>query len=186
MCGRISAEGVVCLRLELSGRNGLLLPPFRVQPRIARAAKPGHELLLGQAIDEVGLRYHSCTRGRGPYLPTVDGVLFHTPEIPTTWPTLDEVYGRVGTTAQTLRRFYSKHIRRGLNVHTIHAEVEGMKHVSLFEDLLDALENRVEFLRLTDVAGRIYRGDLARCELIQRPVAGRAGTVTTQGSSVLA
>jgi hypothetical protein len=115
-----------------------------------------------------------------PYRPVAGGREFRTVEIPTTWPTLDEVYGRVGTDAATLDAFYLDRLRPGLNVHTIHAEVEGLRHLPLFESLLDALRDRAAFVRLIDVAVQLDAGVLPHCRVVDAAIAGRAGTVATQ------
>ena len=133
------------------------------------------------AIDAAQLRYHSCTRGTAPYRPTVSSRTFQTIEIPTTWPTVDETYGEVGSDADALTRFYLTQLRPGLNVHTIHAEVEGMRHLPIFESLLDALRERVTFVRLIDVAEALDPSQLPACPVVDATTAGRAGTVATQG-----
>ena len=145
-------------------------------------AAPGWQCTANSlaAIDAAGLRYHSCTRGRVPYRPRAGGRVFATPEIPTTWPTLDEVYGRVGHDAAALTAYYVAQVRPGLNVHTIHAEVEGMSLLPLFEALLDALRERVTFVRLIDVAAGLDAAALPVCDVANGTVAGRAGTVAVQ------
>jgi peptidoglycan/xylan/chitin deacetylase (PgdA/CDA1 family) len=150
----------------------------------ARAfAAPGWQCSAASlaAIDAAGLRYHSCTRGTAPYRPVGGGRTFRTAEIPTTWPTLDETYGVVGTDAAALNRFYLAQIRPGLNVHTIHTEVEGLRHLPLFEALLDAVRERVAVVRLIDVAEQLDAATLPACHVVDAPIAGRAGTVATQG-----
>ena len=132
------------------------------------------------AIETAGLRYHSCTRGRAPYRPHAAGRTFATPEIPTTWPTLDETYGRVGTTPQAVTGYYAAQLQPGLNVHTIHAEAEGLSLLPHFEALLDALLGRVEFVRLIDVAARLDAAALPVCAVVNGTTEGRAGTVATQ------
>ena len=132
------------------------------------------------AIDAAGLRYHSCTRGTAPYRPIAGGQTFRTAEIPTTWPTVDETYGVVGTDASTLTRFYLAQLRPGLNVHTIHAEVEGLRHLPLLEALLDALREHVTFVRLIDVADALDAARLPACRMVDLPTAGRSGTVAMQ------
>ena len=132
------------------------------------------------AIDAAALRYHSCTRGTAPYRPVAGGRTFRTPELPTTWPTLDETYGVAGTDAAALTAFYVRQIRPGLNVHTLHAEVEGLQHLPLFEALLDALRGQVTILRLIDCAEQLDAATLPACRILDAPIAGRAGTVSTQ------
>ena len=153
------------------------------QPATAFAA-PGWQCTANSlaAIDDAGLRYHSCTRGHAPYRPTAGGRVFATPEIPTTWPTLDEVYGGVGTDIPELTSFYLAAVRPGLNVHTIHAEVEGMSLRPYFEALLDRLRDGVEFVRLADVAAGLDPAALPVCAVANGTTEGRAGTVALQGA----
>lgn len=132
------------------------------------------------AIDAAGLAYHSCTRGAAPYRPIAGGREFRTIEIPTTWPTLDETYGLVGVDAATLNAFFLARLRPGLNVHTIHAEAEGLQLLPLFEALLDALPPRVQVVRLIDVARQLEADHLPLCRVVDAPIEGRAGTVATQ------
>jgi len=132
------------------------------------------------AIDAARLRYHSCTRGTAPYRPRAAGQAFHTVEIPTTWPTLDETYGVAGTDEHALTRHYLAQLRPGLNVHTVHAEVEGLRHMASFEALLDAVRERAPCVRLIDVAERLDAAALPVCDVVAAPIAGRAGTVATQ------
>lgn len=150
----------------------------------AAFAAPGWQCTASSlaAIDAAGLRYHSCTRGREPYRPAIGGTTYRTPEIPTTWPTLDEVYGEVATDAATLTALYVARVRPGLNVHTVHAEVEGLRLLPLFEALLDALVGHVEVVRMIEVAERLDPARLPTCALADAPIAGRAGTVATQGA----
>jgi len=179
---RLNGLGAEATTAEL--RRGLaVFAELTGTPATAFAA-PGWQCTANSlaAIDAAGLRYHSCTRGRAPYRPEAGGRVFATPEIPTTWPTLDEVYGRVGTDAASLNAFYRAQVQPGLNVHTIHAEVEGMSLRPLFEALLDALRGQVEFVRLIDVAGGLDRAALPRCPVGNGTVEGRAGTVAVQGA----
>jgi undecaprenyl phosphate-alpha-L-ara4FN deformylase len=130
--------------------------------------------------DEAGLLYHSDTRGTAPYRARAGGRVFRTPEIPSTWPTLDETYGEVGTTAAELTRYYVGCVRDGLNVHTIHTEVEGLPHCGLFADLLAALRGEVECVRLDDEAQQLDPDRLPIHDVLPQPIAGRHGTVATQ------
>jgi undecaprenyl phosphate-alpha-L-ara4FN deformylase len=149
----------------------------------ARAfAAPGWQCTANSltCIDEAALLYHSCTRGVAPYRPRVDGHVFVTPEIPSTWPTLDETYGEVATTTPELIRHYLGCVRAGLNVHTIHAEMEGMPHLDLFAAMLTAVKRDVQFVRLDAEAEQLRVAELPVHDLVARPLAGRHGTVATQ------
>ncbi|MFQ5665918.1 MAG: polysaccharide deacetylase family protein [Candidatus Binatia bacterium] len=128
--------------------------------------------------DALGLAYHSDTRGRTPFMPEMDGQRFQTLEIPTTLPTLDEAYGRAGTTAAELTAFYAAQVRPGVNVHTVHAEMEGLQQLPLLRHLLLTLRDRVAVKRLIDLAGALETVSTAR--VVLGPIAGRAGTVAWQ------
>ena len=146
-------------------------------------AAPGWQCTAASlaAIDDAGLRYHSCTRGTVPFRPAVGERVFRTLEIPTTWPTLDEVYGVEGTDAASLNGFFLSCLRPGLNVHTVHTEAEGMSLLPLFESLLDALRPQVDFVRLIDVAGSLDAAALPVAQVLSEgTMPGRGGTVAVQ------
>jgi undecaprenyl phosphate-alpha-L-ara4FN deformylase len=128
--------------------------------------------------DAMHLAYHSDTRGAAPFIPELDGERFQTVEIPTTLPTLDETYGRIGTTAAALTPFYMQQLRPGLNVYTAHAEMEGVRQLPIFRDFLERVRPQVECCRLIDAAHRLEAVPVAR--IIAGPIAGRAGTVAWQ------
>ena len=130
------------------------------------------------AEDSAGFSYHSDTRGFTPFIPEMGGQCFRTLEIPTTLPTLDEAFGRVGTTPGELTAFYRQQLRPGLNVHTVHAEMEGMPQLPILRDLLEAVNGDLRFMRLTEVAQEHPSPPVSR--VIVAPIAGRAGTVTWQ------
>jgi peptidoglycan/xylan/chitin deacetylase (PgdA/CDA1 family) len=181
---RLRSLSPAAVRAEL-GRGLAVFRELTGAPAQAFAA-PGWQCTASSlaAIDAAGLRYHSCTRGTAPYRPVAAGQTFRTVEIPTTWPTVDETYGEIGTDAAALTRFYLAQLRPGLNVHTVHAEVEGMRHLPLFESLLDAWRERAALVRLIDVAGGLEPAQLPACPVVDATTAGRAGTVATQGAPV--
>ena len=106
------------------------------------------------------------------------GQCFQTLEIPTTTPTLDETFGEVGTSARELTPFYRERLRPGLNVHTAHAEMEGMAHLPLLRDLLESVRREVRFTRLIDAAEQTRDAPVAQVAVA--PIAGRAGTLAWQ------
>lgn len=128
--------------------------------------------------DAAGLVYHSDTRGGTPFIPEMNGLRFRTVEIPTTLPTMDEAYGRVGMTPREVSAFYLRHLRPGLNVYTAHAEMEGVRQLPHLRALLEALRGDVECMRLIDVARRLDALPVARITV--GPIEGRAGTVAWQ------
>ena len=69
-----------------------------------------------------------------------------------------------------------------LNVHTIHAETEGMGQLENFTALIRALKERgATFVQLREVAWRLNRAELPACEVVRTTLPGRAGWISAQG-----
>src|SRR5262249_19795847 len=137
------------------------------------------------ALDAMGLEYRSDTRGTAPFRCKVDGRVLTTPEIPTTLPTLDEVIGRPDLAdSAAIVRFYLDQFRESeLNVHTIHAETEGMSQLECFTGLVRALKKRgAAFLKMNDLAARLNHAELPVCEVTRVYLPGRAGWLAGQAS----
>ncbi|PYN89709.1 MAG: 4-deoxy-4-formamido-L-arabinose-phosphoundecaprenol deformylase [Candidatus Rokuibacteriota bacterium] len=130
--------------------------------------------------DALGFRYASDTRGDAPFRPKVaDGVLA-TLQVPTTMPTMDELLGRVPDIPGALLQA----VRPGLNVFTLHAEVEGGHLLTAFEAFLDALgRSRVRFARLDDVVDRLRAAadETPIACVVRGSVDGRSGWVAAPG-----
>lgn len=177
----------------------LALPEARVAREIERAlgvfgeivgrapegfAAPGWQCSAASlaCLDRGPFAYHSCTRGREPYRPRIDGVEGRLPEIPTTAPTLDELLGLGMSGADAIEAMGRALAERELGVLTVHAEVEGGPCLDLFEALLDRLGSTVRFERLVDVARALDTSRLPVAAVVQGTRPGRAGTVSCQAS----
>ena len=136
------------------------------------------------AYDDAKFLYASDSRGTHPFYPRVGDVIFKTLQIPTTLPTLDELLGRPEYPEERIPGHYLALLRPGIvNVLTVHAELEGMKHLSLFRAFLGKLKNRpVGIVKLEDVARELFKNPLSIpvCDLIQGTVDGRSGTLALQ------
>lgn len=131
--------------------------------------------------DAMQLDYCSDSRGTAPFFPVMKGRRFRTLQIPTTWPTADELLGEHGITAETINDHYLTLLGTGLNVHTIHAELEGMGLAPCFTALLERLLARgVRFLTLAEAAQE-YGRNAADAPLAMGELPGRAGRVALQG-----
>lgn len=131
--------------------------------------------------DAMGLDYCSDARGTTPFYPVMQGRRFSTLQVPTTWPTMDELLGENGITIATINDHYLSCLQPGLNVHTIHAELEGMAMRETFIDLLERLTARgVNFITLGEAAAMAKRNDPPKQELYLGEIPGRAGTVACQ------
>jgi peptidoglycan/xylan/chitin deacetylase (PgdA/CDA1 family) len=142
-----------------------------------------------RVLDTMRLAYRSDTRGYYPYRCTLEGVVFDTPEIPTTLPTLDEVMGTPEVKqAGSLEKFYLERMREdALNVHTIHAETEGMGQLDAFDSLLGALKQRgARFVRLGDIAISLAPAKLPIRQIIRTTLPGRAGWISAQARETAA
>jgi peptidoglycan/xylan/chitin deacetylase (PgdA/CDA1 family) len=131
--------------------------------------------------DAMNLDYCSDSRGSTPFFPVMDGRRFRTLQVPTTWPTMDELLGEGGITVENINDHYMTLLRPGLNVHTIHAELEGKALAPLFIDLLERLTSRdVRFVTLAEAAEE-FRRSAPEAPLAMGEIPGRAGRVAVQG-----
>ncbi|HEY7929023.1 MAG TPA: hypothetical protein VID71_03365 [Steroidobacteraceae bacterium] len=159
---------------------------FGVAPAVHGAAgwQMSEAALLAE--EALGFRYASDTRGTAPFVPWIAGRRARCPQLPTTLPTLDELIGLDGLTAATVheRLLQQTAPARGLQVFTLHAELEGMKLLGSFERLLAgwraqgyALVSLAQALASLDVerlpVGRIEAGS----------VPGRSGTLALQADA---
>lgn len=127
--------------------------------------------------------YASDVRGLYPFLPVHEGQDFKTLQIPTTLPTMDEMIGR----EKDINGSLLSSLREGLNVHTIHAEVEGRPYLSLFKRFLNEVCRKdIEMVTLHEVAQRILTEGLEkvpRLPVTKGNVPGRSGWIACQGAA---
>jgi undecaprenyl phosphate-alpha-L-ara4FN deformylase len=125
--------------------------------------------------------YQSDCRGESLFLPLVEGRPSDRLQIPVTLPTYDELIGRDGVRDSTFNaELLSRLDPAGLNVLTVHAEVEGGSRKALFVDFLErALAVGWSFVPL----GRLVpeEAELPVAPLVSGRVAGRAGQLARQG-----
>src|SRR6202043_356381 len=96
----------------------------------------------------------------------------------------DEVRGREDLRdAAAVQEFYLAQFNDDrLNVHTVHAETEGMAELESFTNLVRALKERgAKFVRLDEIAERLGNAELPVCEVVRATLPGRAGWVAAQG-----
>jgi undecaprenyl phosphate-alpha-L-ara4FN deformylase len=129
-----------------------------------------------------GMTYHSDCRGVSIFRPIVDGAIL-TPQIPVTLPTYDELVGRDGISDANYNTTLLDQIEAGrLNVLTIHAEVEGIGKLALFQSFLDEAEKRgLSFVPLVDLLPPIEEIPLG--SIAEGSVAGRDGVLCVQAEA---
>lgn len=128
--------------------------------------------------DSYPFRFNSDCRGHEIFRPLISGRPGRVPQVPVTLPTFDEVIGREGITPDNFNAFIQDRLSpSGLNVYTIHAEVEGIAYSGLFDQFLS--ECRTGAVDVVPV-GELLPGDgtqLPIYKMIEQPLPGRDGLV---------
>jgi peptidoglycan/xylan/chitin deacetylase (PgdA/CDA1 family) len=146
-----------------------------------------HALRLTQRL---GFDYCSDTRGRCPFIPVYRAEIVACPQLPTTLPTLDELIGLEGLTAHNV----AAHVLRLSenppptgHIYTLHAELEGMKLLPVFEALLAGWKAMgYELVPARAIFNGLKLPALPRHELVMGEIRGRSGTLALQGKEFLA
>jgi peptidoglycan/xylan/chitin deacetylase (PgdA/CDA1 family) len=135
--------------------------------------------------EELGFAYASDTRGTHAFLPVMDGVASRCPQLPTTLPTLDELIGREGITAENVAARVlaaTRDARPGGHVYTLHAELEGMQLLPVMDQLLAGWRAAGHTVStLEDGYRALDIGGLPRHEVVWGEVEGRSGFLAVQG-----
>ncbi|MCC6560280.1 MAG: 4-deoxy-4-formamido-L-arabinose-phosphoundecaprenol deformylase [Xanthomonadales bacterium] len=158
---------------------------FGAAPRTHGAAgwqMNAHALRLTQRL---GFDYASDCRGSHPFMPVRNGEIVACPQLPTTLPTLDELIGRDGLTADNvadrLLRLTTESPGRN-HVYTLHAELEGRKLMPVLDRLLEGWKAQgFALVALRDLASGLDLARLPRHEVVDGEVPGRSGLLMLQG-----
>lgn len=154
---------------EILGRDPdcFAAPAWRVTPEALKA------------LEQFPFRFQSDCRGHSLFLPSVEGRRLSHVQVPTTLPTYDELIG-LKCTPESYNGYLLDMIRPvRLNVLTIHAEVEGIACLALFEDFLDRAGQRgIVFKPLGDLLSQ--NPEIAESGIHQAAVAGRDGWLARQ------
>jgi len=133
--------------------------------------------------DAMSLSYCSDSRGSSPFYPVMNGRRFRTVQIPSTLPTADEILGENGVTPENIDEYYFNALKPGLNVLTIHAELEGGAILQSFVRLLERLKSAgIRCITLAEAVQGVSA--IPACELTMGEIDGRAGKVALQGNAI--
>jgi len=139
---------------------------------------------------QLGFDYSSDTRGTQPFVPIYNAEIVACPQLPTTLPTLDELIGVDGITADNVADRLlemSGDALEGGHVYTLHAELEGLKLLPVFERLLQGwMQMNYQLVSLGDYFGELPNKDLPRHDVTVGELPGRSGTLSLQGGQFLA
>jgi len=127
--------------------------------------------------------YNSDCRGTSVFQPVVAGTPLATPQIPVDLPTYDEVVGREGIDKTEFNEYMLSLIHTDrLNTMTIHAEVEGVSCLAMFEAFLKLARRRGDdFVPLGTLLNS--KRPCPQAVLIRKTIPGREGEVSCQSST---
>lgn len=133
-------------------------------------------------FEDNGFIYTSNARGQIPFYPSLEGEAFHILELPSTLPTLDEVVGLAGTDVSSLTEFFLDALEEGLNIMTVHTELEGKRWIGFLDAFLrKSIEAGFVYKRLIEIAVECKNLSTTKtCEMQYGSVEGRAGEVCVQ------
>lgn len=144
-----------------------------------------HALRLTQRL---GLTYSSDGRGEFPFIPVIDGEIVACPQLPTTLPTLDELIGVDGLSADNVAdHLLQLTSNAGTDqIFTLHAELEGMKLIAVLDKLLAGWkEQGFELVATRDIFAALEVKNLPRHEVLFTEIPGRSGKLFVQGPEFL-
>ena len=110
----------------------------------------------------------------------------HCPQLPTTLPTLDELIGVEGVTADNVHQALLERTRiaRANHVFTLHAELEGMKLLPVFRRLIEGWHAQgYQLVSMRTLFAGLDIGSLPTRRVQVGSIPGRSGTLAVQGSA---
>jgi undecaprenyl phosphate-alpha-L-ara4FN deformylase len=162
---------------------------FGAPPRTHGAAGWQFNDAAARAETSLSIEFASDTRGSHPFLPVAsDGTVIGPPQLPTTLPTLDELIGIDGLSADNVDQHLLALTRAGDRdeVYTLHAELEGMRLLPVFERLLAGWRAQGHTLVSVGALHDGLRGEaLPRHRIGLGSVPGRSGLLAVQGEALV-
>jgi len=130
--------------------------------------------------DKFPFDYNSDCRGTSIFQPLVEGKQLSQPQVPVTLPTYDEVIGHNGVSNRNYNDYLLSLLEHEkLNVLTIHAEVEGIACLEMFDSFIKMAQSReASFSPLGSFLKDLPA--LGRAAIIEEEIPGRAGWVSCQ------
>ena len=135
----------------------------------------------------LGFEYAADTRGTEPFIPIQNAEIIACPQLPGSLPTFDELIGLDGVTSETVAlRVLQLTETAKTHVFTLHAELEGMRLLPAFEELLVGWKAQgYEIVSMRSLFESLDLKKLPRCEVQVGEVPGRSGTLALQGPEFL-
>ena len=155
-----------------------------------------------RCTQEMGFDY--CSDGRAmaregtPHFPVVNAEIIDCPQLPTTLPTLDELIGLDGCTDANVHeklltmtsaapaQIVPAREPMAAHIFTLHAELEGMRLLPVFEKMLAGWrEQGYELVASETIYRRLDRAHLPYFEAKMDQLPGRSGSLLIQGKPFL-
>jgi len=171
---------------------------FGVPPRVHGAAGWQMNDAAFELEPELGFLYASDTRGETPFVPLLSAAAAAAPQpssssparrsacpqLPTTLPTLDELIGVDGITADNVHEALlarTRSLQRG-HVFTLHAELEGMKLRPVFRRLIQGWQTQgYQLVSMRTLFAGLDVERLPAARVRSGSVPGRSGALAVQG-----
>ncbi len=133
--------------------------------------------------EQYGMDYAGDCRGFEPFYPIVNGKTLKTLQVPTTLPTLDELWGLDGRTGEDVNREVWNLVREdALNVYALHTEVEGGALHGTFDAFLGGLNDRGVVARThAEWVPELKAANPPAKAMGRQEIPGRAGWVSWEG-----
>ena len=182
----VATQGAGCTRRELRKAADRFAEVFG-QPARTHGAAGWQMNDAAYAYErELGFAYASDCRGSSPFVPVdAAGEICGVPQLPTTLPTLDELIGIDGLTADNVDRQLLALTAAGkppAQVYTLHAELEGMRLLPVLDRLLDGWrEQGYRLVSCGELFDSLDAANLPRHRLAYGEIAGRSGELALQG-----
>jgi peptidoglycan/xylan/chitin deacetylase (PgdA/CDA1 family) len=137
---------------------------------------------------EFGFSYGSDCRGTHPFWPVVDGQEVPVPQLPSTLPTLDELIGVGDLTEDNVHEHLLKLTANAPatgHVYTLHAELEGMRLLKVFDKLLSGWKQQgYQLVSTCQLLESLDLAQLPRHIVVEGGLEGRSGTLSLQGPAL--
>ena len=146
------------------------------------SAAPGwkcNNLVLLEKV-KLPFSYNSDCRGESIFYPLIEGKKLSQPQIPVTLPTYDELIGRKGISNSNYNESLLSFVdHEKLNVLTIHAEVEGIVCLDMFENFINMAQSKgASLIPLGAFLSDSLMAD--RAIIAAKKIPGREGWVSCQ------
>jgi undecaprenyl phosphate-alpha-L-ara4FN deformylase len=185
---RVAGRGEAWTRAELAKAADRFREVFGEAPATHGAAGWQMNAHAFRWEEESGMAYASDTRGTGPFRVALAEATLGCVQLPTTLPTLDEIVGTGGVTEDNAAgRILALSSRDGGpgHVYTLHAELEGMKLLPVFRDILEGFRDRGdELVSMKALHAALDPESLPVHEVVEGTIPGRSGTLAVPGARI--